>query len=143
LRILALDLGSKRVGVALSDEMGWTAQGLTVLARTPKADFLAAVKELARNHEVERIVVGLPRRMDGSLGPEAQGVLDLVRELEDCLGLEIVTWDERLSTAAAERTLLEADLSRKKRKQVRDKVAAVYILQGYLDFLSSPPGKPG
>jgi len=63
--------------------------------------------------------------------------------LEDCLGLEIVTWDERLSTAAAERTLLEADLSRKKRKQVRDKVAAVYILQGYLDFLSSPPGKPG
>ena len=141
MRIIALDLGTKRVGVAMSDELGLTAQGLTVLDRNPKADFLSKVKALVKEHGADRVVVGLPRRMDGSLGPEAQSALGFIEELHDYLGLEVLSWDERLSTVAVERILLEADLSRKKRKKVRDKVAAVYILQGYMDFLrSSPPG---
>lgn len=143
MRIIALDLGTKRVGVAMSDELGLTAQGLTVLDRNPKPKFLSKVKALAEEHGADRIVVGLPRRMDGSLGPEAQSALSFVEELQDYLGLEVFTWDERLSTVAVERVLLEADLSRKKRKKVRDKVAAVYILQGYMDFLSSSPLEGG
>jgi len=138
-RIMALDMGTKRVGVALSDEMGWTAGGLAVLERNPKKAFLASLKNLVEENKVQRLVLGLPKRMDGTMGPEAEHVMTLVGELKAFLGLEVVTWDERLSTVAAERVLLEADMSRKKRKLVRDKVAAVYILQGYLDFISSSP----
>lgn len=138
MRIMALDVGEKRVGVALSDEMGWTAGGLSVINRKPHAEFLGKVKALTEEHQVERVVLGLPRRMDGTLGPEAHRVLSLVKELER-VGLNIETWDERLSTVAAERVLVEADMSRQKRKKVVDKVAATYILQGYLDYLSSKP----
>ena len=137
MRIMALDLGSKRVGVALSDELGLTAGGLTVLDREPKDQFLQAVKELSLEHQCGLIVLGLPRRMDGSLGPEAQRVLALARDIEAHVGLPVETWDERLSTVAVERVLLEADLSRKKRKKVIDKVAAAYILQSYLDYLAA------
>ncbi|MEW5723738.1 MAG: Holliday junction resolvase RuvX, partial [Thermodesulfobacteriota bacterium] len=116
--------------------LGLTAQGLTVLDRKPNARFYESLEKLVKEYDVGRIVLGLPRRMDGSLGPEAQRVLALASQLRSILGLEVITWDERLSTAAAERVLIEADLSRKKRKEVRDKVAAVIILQNYLDFLS-------
>ncbi len=139
MRILALDMGSKRVGVALSDEMGWTAQGLTVLDRKPAGQFMDKIKDLTEEHQVGRIVVGLPRRMDGSLGPEAEAVLVVVEEIKAHVGVEVDTWDERLSTVAVERVLIEADLSRKKRKKVVDKVAATYILQSYLDYLGSNP----
>ena len=132
-RIMALDPGEKRVGVALSDELGLTAQGLTVLDRKPNARFIGALKDLVEQNKVDRIVVGLPRRMDGSLGPEAQRAMAIATQLRTKLGLEVDTWDERLSTAAAEKVLLEADLSRQKRKMVRDKVAATIILQNYLD----------
>ena len=138
MRIMALDIGEKRVGVALSDEMGWTAGGLSVIDRKPHADFLANIKALVEKHQVERVVLGLPRRMDGTLGPEAHRVLSLVKELER-IDLKVETWDERLSTVAVERVLVQADMSRRKRKQVIDKVAATYILQGYLDYLSSKP----
>ncbi|MFH1092015.1 MAG: Holliday junction resolvase RuvX [Pseudomonadota bacterium] len=137
MRIMALDLGSVRVGVALSDEMGLTAGGLTVLKRDPQDEFLRNLKELSREHNCGRIVLGLPRRMDGSLGPEAQRVLALARDIEACLGLPVETWDERLSTVAVEKVLLQADLSRRKRKKVIDKVAAAYILQSYLDYLAA------
>jgi putative Holliday junction resolvase len=121
------------VGVAVSDELGLTAQGLTVLDRKPNARFLEALGELIGQYGIERIVVGLPRRMDGSLGPEAQRAMAIATQLRKAFGLDVDAWDERLSTAAAEKVLLEADLSRRKRKKVRDKVAATIILQNYLD----------
>jgi putative Holliday junction resolvase len=136
MRIMALDLGEKRVGVAVSDELGITAGPLTVLNRRPHQTFLQAVSDLYKEYGVEKIILGLPRNMDGSLGPQAQRVLAMVNELKK-IGLNVDTWDERLSTVAAERVLLEADLSRQKRKQVIDKVAAAYILQGYLDSIKN------
>ncbi len=132
-RILGLDVGTKTIGVAVSDEMGWTAQGVTTLARRGRDADLAALRRLAEEWGVERIVVGLPRNMDGSLGPAARSVLEFADAVKVALGLPVVTWDERLSTVAATRTLLEADVSRRRRKAVVDKLAAVFILQGYLD----------
>ncbi|MBW2621490.1 MAG: Holliday junction resolvase RuvX [Deltaproteobacteria bacterium] len=143
MKILGLDPGSKRVGVAISDDLGIAASGLTTLTRTKLEPLLESIQDLCQQHGVEKIVVGLPKRMDGSLGPEADRVLALTEALKEKLNLEVVTWDERFSTIAVERVLIEADLSRKKRKKVRDKVAAVYILQGYLDSLGSfTPGEP-
>ena len=136
LKIMGLDLGTKRIGVALSDDLGLTAQGLTVIPFKGEEDFLTQVQALIQEHNVNRIVVGLPRRMDGSLGPEAKHALGVAERLRNRLNMEVVTWDERLSTAAAERVLIQADLSRKKRKKIRDKVAAAYILQGYMDYIS-------
>jgi putative Holliday junction resolvase len=136
MRIMGLDLGEKRVGVALSDELGITAGPLTVLNRRPHQTFLQTIADLYNEHGVEKIIIGLPRNMDGSLGPQAQRVLAMANELKK-IGLNVDTWDERLSTVAAERVLLEADLSRQKRKQVIDKVAAAYILQGYLDSIKT------
>ncbi|MDA8236201.1 MAG: Holliday junction resolvase RuvX [Clostridia bacterium] len=132
MRTMALDVGDRTIGVALSDPMGWTAQGLEVIRRkTIEAD-LARLREIVKEYEVTQVVVGLPKNMDGSLGPQAEKVLVFVKELEGTLGLPVVTWDERLSTVAAQRTLIDADVSRAKRKQVIDKMAAVVILQGYL-----------
>lgn len=132
-RVLGLDVGTKTIGVAVSDEMGWTAQGVTTLARRGRDADLAALRRLAEEWGVERIVVGLPRNMDGSIGPAARSVLEFADAVKAALGLPVVTWDERLSTVAATRTLLEADVSRRRRKAVVDKLAAVFILQGYLD----------
>jgi putative Holliday junction resolvase len=136
MRILGLDVGSKTIGVAVSDELGITAQGVTTLTRKELSDDSAQLLKVVEEYKAERIVVGLPKNMNGTLGPAAQMVLSLIEELQKSVTLPIVTWDERLSTMAAERTLLEADVSRKKRKQVIDKVAAILILQGYLDSLA-------
>jgi putative Holliday junction resolvase len=133
MRILGLDVGSKTIGVAVSDELNLIAHGVTTLKRKGKRldtkDLLGMIEEL----KVEKVVVGLPKNMNGSLGPSAKMVLSLVEELKKFVDLPIITWDERLSTVAAEKVLLEADVSRKKRKLVIDKVAALLILQGYLD----------
>jgi putative Holliday junction resolvase len=133
MRILGLDVGSKTIGVAVSDELNLIAQGVTTLKRQGLRldikDLLRMIEEL----KVEKVVVGLPKNMNGSLGPSAKMVLSLVEELKKFVDLPIITWDERLSTVAAQKALLEADVSRKKRKQVIDKVAALLILQGYLD----------
>ncbi len=128
---MGLDLGDKTIGVAVSDLMGWTAQGVETIRRSK--DDLSRLKQLVQQYEVEKIVLGLPKNMDGSLGPRAQKSLQYAAMLEQKLGLPVVTWDERLTTVAATRTLLQADVSRQKRKQVIDKLAAVWILQGYLD----------
>jgi putative Holliday junction resolvase len=136
-RILGLDVGTKGIGVAVSDELGWTAQGLHTLGRRGLDADLAALGALAREHDVERVVVGLPRNMNGTLGPQAEYVLEFAEQLKAALGLPVVTWDERLTTVAANRVLLEADVSRKKRKALVDTVAAVLILQGYLDRQAS------
>jgi putative Holliday junction resolvase len=132
-RILALDVGSKRIGLAVSDPLGITAQGLEVLIRkNPQAD-LERLVEVARQWGVQQIVVGLPRHMDGRLGSAAPQILELVEVLQQALGVEVVTWEERLTTMEAEKVLIQADVSRRRRRQVVDQLAAVLILQNYLD----------
>lgn len=132
-RILALDVGSKRIGLAVSDPLGITAQGLEVLQRKDRASDLNRLMEVAREWRVQRIVVGLPRHMDGRLGSAAPAILELAQTLGEALGVEVVTWEERLTTVEAERVLLQADVSRRRRRQVVDQLAAVLILQNYLD----------
>jgi putative Holliday junction resolvase len=127
-------VGEKRVGVAVSDPLGYSAQPLTVLPRRPHADFLGAVKALAAEYDVSLLLLGLPRRTTGQKGPEAQRVLALARELTLKLGLKCATWDEWFTTAAAERALLEGGLKRRARREVVDKTAAALILTGYLNF---------
>ena len=132
-RILGLDIGEKRIGVSLSDPLGIMAGALTVIERKTDEAALKQIIDLARENEVERIVVGLPRSLDGSLGKQAQAVQSFVDLLKERTELPVVTWDERLSTVAAERTLLEIGMKRDKRKKHRDSLAASFILQGYLD----------
>ena len=133
MRIMALDYGEKRIGVALSDPLGLTAGGLVTLKRENIKKDLLAIFELVETHQVEQVVLGLPRNMDGSLGPSAGQVKEFARRLKGRLQVPVVFWDERLSTRAAQRTLLEGDVSRRKRRDVLDKMAAALILQGYLD----------
>lgn len=133
MRAMGLDVGTKTVGVALSDELSLTAQGLTTVRRTNLKADLAALKAIIQEHAVTRIVVGLPLNMDGTEGPRAEASRKLGEVLGEASGLPVEYWDERLSTVAAERVLLEADVSRQKRKQVIDQMAAGIILQGWLD----------
>ncbi len=133
MRILGLDIGSKRIGVAVSDELGFTAQGLRTLTFTDENTVLESIKKIAQEYQVTEIVVGLPYNMDGTEGRQAEKVRSIMAAIEQSVELPVVEWDERLSTVAAERVLLEADMSRSKRRKVIDKIAAVIILQGYLD----------
>ena len=135
--ILGVDYGERRIGLAVSDELMIAANPLDTIARTTEQRDLAAIEKLVRQRNVERIVVGLPLNMDGSEGPMAKAVREFAGKLSG-LGIEIEFWDERLSTRAAESTLLEADFTRKKRKGLRDKVAAAWLLQGYLDARKKP-----
>ncbi len=133
IRILGIDLGEKRIGVALSDALGLTAQGLTVLSRQGQKTDLNRIAALVREHEVQQIVIGLPRHLDGRLGKGADEVMVWAKELQERLHLPVHTIDERLTTMQAERVLLAADVSRRKRRQVIDKMAASLILQTFLD----------
>lgn len=133
MRLLGLDVGEKTIGVAVSDPMGWTAQGVTVIRRTAIKEDLLVLGKLVIEYEVKKFVVGLPRRTDGSYGPETDKIYEFGSNLEREFSLPVEYWDERFSTIAAERVLLEGDVSRAKRRQVIDKVAATVILQGYLD----------
>ena len=131
-RILALDVGEKRIGVAVSDPLGLTAQGVETIFTQGWSNDRARVKQLANQYQTDRLLIGLPKSMSGEIGPQAQRVQEFAARLvED--GLKVSYWDERLTTVSAHRALIEGDLSRRKRKQVVDKVAAVYILQGFLD----------
>jgi putative Holliday junction resolvase len=133
MKILGLDVGSKTIGMAVSDELGIIAQGVTTLKRKGVNHDITRLLKVIKEQKAGKVVVGLPKNMNGSLGPSAKMVLTLLEELEKSVDIPVIAWDERLSTVAAERTLLEADMSRKKRKKVIDKVAAIIILQGYLD----------
>lgn len=133
-RILALDVGTKRIGLAVSDPLGITAQGLEVLNRRSRQEDLAYLLKIARDYQVQQIVVGLPRHMDGRLGAAAPEIMALAEALGKALGVEVIPWDERLTTAAAERVLIQADMSRRRRRRVVDQLAAVLILQTYLDY---------
>jgi len=133
MRIMGLDLGSRTIGVAISDELGVTAQGVKTIRRKSKEEDLKEILSLIAQLAVEQIVVGLPKNMDGTLGEQAEKVLRWVELLQSRVTVPVMTWDERLTTVGATRVLLEADLSRKKRREVIDKLAAVLILQGFLD----------
>ncbi|SHK08370.1 Holliday junction resolvase RuvX [Desulforamulus aeronauticus] len=133
MRIMGLDVGDKTIGVALSDPLGWTAQGLEVIRRENIEKDFTRLDEIIQEYQVERILVGLPKNMNATIGPQGEKVLAFVEQLKDKFALPVKTWDERLSTVAAERMLIQADVSRSKRKKVIDKMAAAVILQGYLD----------
>ncbi|MCR6515447.1 MAG: Holliday junction resolvase RuvX [Clostridium sp.] len=136
MRILGLDVGQKTIGVAISDPLGFTAQGITTIRRNKKENDILEVKKICDEYSVETIVVGLPKNMDGSIGFAGEKIQEFSELLREKIDLEIVFWDERLTTVAAHKAMLEADLSRGKRKKIVDKVAATYILQGYLDRIS-------
>lgn len=136
MRILGLDYGTKTTGVAVSDPMGWTAQGLEIIRRQEDEQIKATLNRIAQlceEYKVEKIVLGLPKNMNNTLGERGEKTLLFKEKLEARLKLPVEMWDERLSTVAAESVLLEADVSRKKRKNVIDKLAATIILQNYLD----------
>ncbi|MDJ0304964.1 MULTISPECIES: Holliday junction resolvase RuvX [unclassified Dehalobacter] len=133
MRIMGLDLGEKTIGVAMSDPLGITAQGVEVIRRTRKEKEREELARLIREYEVDEIVLGYPKNMNGTLGERAKLTEVFAEELREGYLLPVKLWDERLSTIGAQRALLEADLSRAKRKKVIDKMAAVFILQGYLN----------
>jgi len=133
MRVMALDVGTKRIGVALSDPLKITAQGLETFQRTTLEEDIKGLWKLIDEHEVSQLVVGLPKNMDGSEGFKVEEVRQFAADLTAERKIDIVWVDERLTTVSAERALLEADVSRKNRKKVVDKMAAVIILQSYLD----------
>jgi len=139
MRILGLDVGSKTIGVAVSDELGWTAQGLKTIQiqEDEQKSGIPELEEIIQEYNIEKIIVGLPKNMNGTIGPRGEISLQFAKLLKNKLGLPVELWDERLTTMAAERILLTADVSRKKRKKVIDKMAASLILQSYLDSLES------
>lgn len=136
MRILGLDFGTKTTGIAISDPMGITAQGIEIFRRTDPYNLGATInriKELCTDYKVEKIVLGLPKNMNNTIGERGEHTLKFKEKLEKALEIPVVLWDERLTTVSAENMLISADVSRQKRKQVIDKVAAVIILQNYLD----------
>jgi putative Holliday junction resolvase len=135
-RTAGLDVGEKTIGIAVSDLLGITAQGLDTVRRSdPEAD-LQQVVDILKEYEVNLVVIGLPKNMNNTIGPSAERAKEFGDELSKRIDIEIKYWDERLTTASAQRALLEGDVSRKKRKQVVDKIAAVMILQNYMDSTS-------
>ena len=132
-RILALDYGTKRIGVALSDELGWTAQPLETFERRTLAWDIAHIAALVGSHSVERVVLGLPLQLDGREGPAVRAMREFTVKLEAGLSVPVVQWDERMTTKAAEELLIAADVSRKKRKGIVDRIAAAILLRSYLE----------
>lgn len=139
MRVMGLDYGSKTVGVAISDALKITAQGIETIERKEENKLrktLARIEELVKEYEVDTIVLGLPKNMNNTLGERAEKSLELKEMLERRIGIPVIMWDERLTTISAERTLMESKVRREDRKKYVDKIAAVFILQGYLDSIS-------
>ncbi len=144
MRVMGLDVGEQRTGVALSDPMGWLASPLTVLRCSSRESEMEAIAELARKHNVDRVIVGYPRSLNGTVGPQAQSVDRYVEQLRTHLELPVMLWDERLSTAQAERLVHES--GRRVRRDTIDAAAAAVILQSYLDaeaMRKPPQGRQG
>jgi putative Holliday junction resolvase len=135
-RIIGLDVGEKTIGLARSDLLGITAQGVKTIIRSDLDEDLNELVKFIKENEVELVVIGLPKNMNNTIGPSAKRAKEFGENLSKKINVDIKYWDERLSTAAAARTLLDADISRKKRKKVIDKMAAVLILQNYLDSIN-------
>ena len=145
MRILGLDYGSKTVGVAVSDPLGITAQGVEIIRRQSENKLrrtLARIEELIARYQVEKIVLGLPKNMNNTLD-RAEKSLELKDTLERRTGLDVVMWDERLTTVSAEKVLMESGVRREHRKEYVDEIAAVFILQGYLDYLANQKKSDG
>lgn len=140
MRVMGLDLGTKTIGVAISDEAGLTAQPVVTVKRTSLKKDLEEIAGFIEKYSVGTVVVGLPVNMDGTIGPRGEATLKFIDKLKGAVGVPVCPWDERLSTAAVQRMLIEGDLSRARRKEVVDKLAASYILQGYLDSKRAPSG---
>lgn len=132
-RLLGLDVGNKTIGIAVSDLLGLTAQGVKTIRREGIKKDLSELAEIINEYNIKRVVVGLPKNMNNTIGPQGEKVLKFVDKLKGKLDVEVILQDERLTTVSAERALINADVSRKKRKGVIDKVAATFILQAYLD----------
>ena len=135
MRILGIDYGSKRIGLSVCDELGFTAQGLTTITRKNKKKDMEEISSFVEKYNVEKIVIGFPVRLDGTEGIQCEKVNRFAGILEKMFSIPVIKWDESLSTKEAETILIEANMSRKKRKKVIDKLAATIILQGYLDYL--------
>ena len=135
MRIMSLDVGSRTIGIACSDALLMTAQGIETIRRTSLEKDFNRLQELIAEYEVHELVVGMPKNMNGTKGERAEKTEEFVEKMKEVIDLPVTYWDERLSTVVAERQLIAADVSRKKRKSVIDKMAAVVILQGYLDRL--------
>lgn len=145
MRILGLDYGAKTVGVAISDELGITAQGVETIVRKEENKLrqtCARIEQLAQEYPVNRIVLGYPKNMNNSAGSRAKKTEEFQAMLERRTGLSVILWDERLSTVSAEKILMESGVRRENRKAVVDKIAAVFILQNYLDYLHSALQRP-
>jgi len=132
-RIMGLDVGDKTIGVAISDPLLLTAQGLKTIIRESNKKDIKKIEDIIEEYNINKIVVGLPKNMNNTLGPQGEKVIDFVDKIKKRIDIEIILEDERLTTVTAERILIEGDVSRKNRKKVIDKVAATYILQNYLD----------
>ena len=146
MRILGLDYGSKTVRVAVSDPLGITAQGVEIIRRQSENKLrrtLARIEELIARIQVEKFVLGLPKNMNNTLGDRAEKSLELKDTLERRTGLDVVMWDERLTTVSAEKVLMESGVRREHRKEYVDEIAAVFILQGYLDYLANQKKSDG
>jgi putative Holliday junction resolvase len=143
MRILAVDLGSKRVGLALSDPTGTIAGALETVAAEPAATLSSRLAAIAQEHHADRIIVGLPRRLDGTRGPEAAAAERIAAEVRAASRLPVETVDERLTTAAAEQSLIEGGVSRERRRQSIDRVAATLLLQSHLDRIKSNKRRAG
>ena len=140
MRIMGLDYGSKTVGVAISDPLGITAQGIETITRKDENKLrktCARIEVLIEEYQVEKIVIGLPKHMNNDIGIRAEKSMEFAEMLKRRTGLEVQMWDERLTTMEAERTLIESNIRREDRKKYIDKIAAVFILQGYLDSVKS------
>ena len=141
--MMGLDIGSRTIGVAISDELEMTAQGLKTIRRKSIEEDLNEIEMIISEYQIKKVVVGLPKNMDGTLGKGTEAIFEWIEAFRGRMNLPVVTWDERLTTVEATKILLEADLSRRKRKKVIDKVAAVLILQTYLDHswkrIDEPP----
>lgn len=137
MRILGLDFGEKRIGVSVSDPFGWTAQALTVISRQKGDSINESIDELSKivdQYSVTEFLLGFPKNMNDSLGVRAEETIEFMNTLKKHFNIPVTLWDERLSSVSAERTLIESDISRKKRKKVIDKIASAIILQNYLDY---------
>ncbi len=134
-RLLGLDIGNKTIGVSVSDPLGITAQGVTTIIRASKAEDAAALKALIEKYDVEKLIVGLPKNMNNTLGFQAKRTMNYADYLKEALGMEIIYVDERLTTSSAEAVLMQGGVRRENRKKHVDKLAAVLILQTYLDQL--------
>jgi len=137
MRVLAIDHGTKRIGLAISDQLGLIAQPLEFVLAEPFQQFLERLKQIIQEKQVELILIGMPRNMDGSYGPAALKVQEFTGVLKEAIAIPIQTWDERLTTAQANRFLIEADVRRKDRKGKVDKTAAAILLQSFLDARGS------